>query len=103
MDLFWRGSDPSWGGTSQEGEFLHAWIGFALEQPALGLQLNTTDEEMEMEEEEVKGRELTKIMVDTAIKLYGIQKLRKEYREALPHIEKNYEVKQNIFLTCILL
>ena len=39
MDLFWRYSVPSWGGTSQEGEFLHAWNGFALEQPPLGLQL----------------------------------------------------------------
>ena len=41
---------------------------------------------MEMEEEEVKGRELTKIMVDIAIKLYDLQELRKEYRDALQQI-----------------
>ena len=61
--------------------------------------LHTTDEEMEMEEEEeVKGRELSKIMVDIAIKLYDLQELRKEYRDALPQIENHDEDEKNIFI-----
>ena len=60
--------------------------------------LDTTDEEMEEEEEEVKSRELSKIMVDIAIKLYDLQELRKEYRDALPQIENHDEDEKNIFI-----